>query len=130
MPNKRSLIKRLDWVETRAANYDQLKKFYRHTLGLPINFEEERKDFIQYKTGRSKTTIAILDTEKTGMPASHGYIPTLEVTNLNQFVKTLKKKGVKFSKKTLEGEHVHLIDFYDPNGNTLQAFEFKHKTKE
>jgi len=43
----------LEWVEARVPNYEDLKKFYRNTLGLPSNFEEEGKDFIQFKMPRS-----------------------------------------------------------------------------
>ena len=57
--------KGLEWVEARVSNYEEMKKFYKGILGLPLNFEEERKDFIQYKVGPSKTYLALLDTKKT-----------------------------------------------------------------
>jgi len=106
-----------------------MKKFYGNTLGLPLNFEEERKDFIQFKVGESKTYPALLNTKKTGMTRCKGFVPTFEVTDLQKFIRSMKKKGVRFEEHIAEGDHVRLVDFYDPNGNLLQAFEWKHKTR-
>ncbi len=104
-------------------------EFYHRTLGLPVNFEEERKDFIQFRIGSSKTYLALLDAKKTGSEYIEGFIPTLEVSDLDRFVSRMKKKGVKFTKRVVEGEHVRLIDFYDTGGPLLKAFEFKRKSK-
>lgn len=120
--------KGLEWVEARVPNYEVMKKFYRNTLGLPLNFEEERKDFIQFKVGGSKTYLALLDLKKTGMTKSGGFVPTFEVPDLQKFVHSMKEKGVKVGRRIVEGDHVRLVDFFDPNGNLLQAFEWK-KTK-
>lgn len=117
--------KGLEWVEARVPNYEEMKKFYRSTLGLPLNFEEERKDFIQFKVGPSKTYLALLDTKKTGMTRRSGFVPTFEVRDLDKFIQSIKKKGVKVGRRIAEGDHVRLVDFFDPNGNLLQAFEWK-----
>jgi predicted enzyme related to lactoylglutathione lyase len=119
--------KGLEWVEARVPNYEEMKKFYRSTLGLPLNFEEERKDFIQFKVGPSKTYLALLDTKKTGMTRRSGFVPTFEVQDLDKFIQSMKKKGVKVGRRIAEGDHVRLVDFFDPNGNLLQAFEWKRK---
>jgi len=63
------------------------------------------------------------------MLSSPGFIPTLEVADLDVFIDIIKKKGIAFDSEITEGEHVHLVDFYDPNGNRLQAFEFKRKSR-
>jgi predicted enzyme related to lactoylglutathione lyase len=117
----------LEWVEARVSNYEEMKKFYKGVLGLPLNFEEERKDFIQYKVGPSKTYIALLDTKKTGMTRSKGFVPTFEVSDLDKFVQSVKEKKVRVGRRIVEGDHVRLVDFFDPNGNLLQAFEWKQK---
>ncbi len=119
----------MEWVEARVPNYAEMVEFYHRTLGLPVNFEEERKDFIQFKIGGSKTYLALLDAKKTGSEYIQGFVPTLEVSDLDRFVSRMKKKGVKFTKRVVEGEHVRLIDFYDTGGRLLQAFEFKRKSK-
>ena len=121
------IASRLEWVEARADNYERMKEFYGKTLGLPLNFEEERKDFIQYKVGRSKTYLAILNTRKTGMTKAGGFVPTFEVLDLGKFIGRMKKNGVKVGKHVAEGDHVRLVDFYDPNDNLLQAFQWKGK---
>ncbi len=128
MTKKERLVLGLEWVEARVPNYEEMKKFYRNVLNLPLNFEEERKDFIQFKVAGSKTYLALLDTKKTGVSISKGYIPTVEVSDLDKFTKQMRKKGVKFGKRVLEGDDVRLIDFYDPNGHPPQAFQFKHKS--
>ncbi len=76
-----------------------------------------------------KTYLALLDARKTGSGLTSGFIPTLEVSNLDRFVSRMKKKGVKLGKKVVEGEHVRLIDFYDCSGHLLQAFEYKRKAR-
>jgi catechol 2,3-dioxygenase-like lactoylglutathione lyase family enzyme len=119
----------LEWIEARVPNYGEMKKFYRNTLGLPLNFEEERKDFIQFRVGSSKTYLALLDLKKTGMTKSRGFVPTFEVADLQKFVGSMREKGVRVGRRIVEGDHVRLIDFFDPNGNLLQAFEWKKKEK-
>ncbi len=119
--------KGLEWVEARVSNYEEMKKFYRGILSLPLNFEEERKDFIQFKVGPSKTYLALLDTKKTGMTRSKGFVPTFEVSDLDRFIGSMRQKGVRVGRRIAEGDHVRLVDFYDPNGNLLQAFEWKQK---
>jgi catechol 2,3-dioxygenase-like lactoylglutathione lyase family enzyme len=121
--------KGLEWVEARVSNYKEMKKFYKGVLGLPLNFEEERKDFIQYKVGPSKTYLALLDTQKTGMTRAKGFDPTFEVSDLDKFVRSMKEKRVRVGRRIAEGDHVRLVDFYDPNGNLLQAFEWKRKKR-
>jgi predicted enzyme related to lactoylglutathione lyase len=127
MAGRVSSTKGLEWVEARVSNYEEMKKFYKGILGLPLNFEEERKDFIQYKVGPSKTYLALLDIKKTGMTKSKGFVPTFEVSDLDKFIVSMKERRVKVGRKIAEGDHVRLVDFYDPNGNLLQAFEWKQK---
>ena len=129
MKKKEHLVKGLEWVEARVPIYAEMVEFYHRTLGLLVNFEEERKDFIQFRIGSSKTYLALLDAKKTGSEYIEGFIPTLEVSDLDRFVSRMKKKGVKFTKRVVEGEHVRLIDFYDTGGRLLKAFEFKRKSK-
>ena len=129
MARKGGLIRGLEWVETRVSNYEDTKEFFRKTLGLPVNFEEERKDFIQFKVGGSKTYLAILDSVKTTIPRSTGFVPTFEVSSLKRLASMLKRKGVKVGGTVVEGDHVRLIDFYDPNGSVFQAFEWKRKSR-
>jgi len=127
MAGRASSAKSLEWVEARVSNYEEMKKFYRGILDLSLNFEEERKDFIQFKVGPSKTYLALLDTKKTGMTRSKGFVPTFEVPDLDKFIRSMKEKRVRVGRRVAEGDHVRLVDFYDPNGNLLQAFEWEQK---
>lgn len=119
----------LEWIEARVPNYEKMKHFYGKVLGLPLNFEEERKDFIQFKVGASKTYLALLDLKKTGMTRAKGFVPTFEVRDLGAFIRSMKRKGVKVGRHIVEGDHVRLVDFFDLNGNLLQAFEWKRKSR-
>ncbi len=107
MTRRNSLILGLEWVEARVPNYEKMKEFYRNILPLPLNFEEDRRDFIQFKVAGSKTYLALLDTKKTCVKPSAGFIPTLEVSDLDKFVKTMRKKesGLEnvFSKAMMSG---------------------------
>ena len=129
MSTRSGFIKGLEWVETRVSNYEEMKVFFRKTLGLPLNFEEERKDFIQFKVGGSKTYLAILDSVKTAIPRSEGFVPTFEVSSLKRFAGLLRRRGVKVGDTVIEGDHVRLIDFYGPNGTVYQAFEWKRTAR-
>ncbi len=70
-------------MRRESPNYEEMKKFYRNVLRLPLNFEEDRKDFIQFKVAGSKTYLALLDTKKTDVRPSPGFIPTVEVSDLH-----------------------------------------------
>jgi len=36
---------------------------------------------------------------------------------------------VRVGRRIVEGDHVRLVDFFDPNGNLLHAFEWKKKER-
>jgi predicted enzyme related to lactoylglutathione lyase len=127
MAKTRAASKKLEWVEARTNGYERLKRFYGSVLGLPLVFEEERKDFLQFRVGSSKTYLALLDSKKTGMPGRGGFVPTFEVADLDRFVEQMKRKRVRVGKEIAEGDHVRLVDFYDPDGNLLQAFQWKKR---
>ncbi len=114
-------VAKLEWAEVRSENYDRLVRFYHETLGLPIVFEEEDKNYIQFQVGRSDTYLAILKTRR----KNRNFIPAIEVTDLDRAIEEFRAKGVKFTSEIDEGEHVRLIDFEDTDGNLLQLFEFK-----
>src|SRR3972149_6723111 len=114
-------VAKLEWAEVRSENYDRLVRFYHETLRLPIVFEEEDKNYIQFQVGKSDTYLAILKTRR----KDRNFIPAIEVTDLDRAIEELRSKGVKFVSEVDEGEHVRLIDFEDPDGNRLQLFEFK-----
>jgi predicted enzyme related to lactoylglutathione lyase len=118
----------LDRVETRVTNYEDAMKFYREILGLGVEMQEEGKDFAELKDGHSKTYLALLDIPKSGLPAASGFVPTFEISDLDEFIRVMKKKGVTFGAKVFEGQHARLIDF-DSNNNTLRAFEWKLKKR-
>jgi catechol 2,3-dioxygenase-like lactoylglutathione lyase family enzyme len=123
------IAKKLGWVEARADNHEELKRLYQTILGLKLHFEEEHKDFLQFKVGSSKTYLALLNTKKTGMTKAGAFVPTFEVPDLKRFRDRMKSKGVRVDGRVAEGDHVKLVDFYDPNGNLLQAFQRKRKKR-
>ena len=61
------------------------------------------------------------------MTKAKGFVPTFEVPDLQKFASSMRKKGLKVGRRFVEGDHVRLIDFFDPNGNLLQAFEWKRR---
>src|SRR5947209_14420660 len=98
MKKKEHLVKGLEWVEARVPNYAEMVEFYHHTLGLPVNFEEERKDLIQFRIGGSKTYLARLDAKKTGSAYIQGFIRTLAVCDLDRADSRMKEEGVSCAK--------------------------------
>ena len=61
------------------------------------------------------------------MTRSKGFVPTFEVSDLDKLIQSMKKERVRVGRRIVEGDHVRLVDFYDPSGNLLQAFEWKQK---
>lgn len=116
---------KLEWIETRTNNYRKLVEFYRDVLGLPVEFEEDDKDYIQFKVGKSDTYIAVLGSWKER--EKENFIPAIEVTDLASAVAELKSKQVRFIKDIIEFTHIRLAEIEDPEGNKLQLFEFKGK---
>src|SRR5207245_9843684 len=106
MAGRASSAKGLEWVDARVSNYEEMKKFYRGILDLSLNFEEERKDFIQFKVGPSKTYLALLDTKKTGMTRSKGFVPPFEVPDLDQCIRSMKERMVTGVIRVEEGDRV------------------------
>jgi catechol 2,3-dioxygenase-like lactoylglutathione lyase family enzyme len=85
---------RLEWVEARVSDYEDTSKSYRETPGLPLNFEEERKDFIRFRVDSSKTYLA-LNVDKTAMAKAGGFVLTFKVLDLRQFIDAMERKGVR-----------------------------------
>ncbi len=88
---------------------------------MPVYFEEDDKDFIKFKAGKSDTYIALLGTSH----ASARYMPALEVSDIRAFVDSLRERAVESIGDIMEFGHILLVEFSDPAGDGLQAFQWK-----
>lgn len=118
-------VQRLEWVEARTRNYGPMVRFYRDLLGLPAFFEEDDKEFIQFRVGDSETYLALLGTQNPG----GNFVPAIEVDDLDKAVQGLEGRGISFPAGIQTFTHLRLAEFADPDGNRLQLFEWR-KTSE
>ena len=114
-------LQKVEWVESRSRNYPRLVRFYRDILGLPVAFEEDDKEFIEFRVGNSETYLAILGTRGGG----RNFVPAIEVADLAAAVVMLRRRRVRFTTEVQEFMHIRLAEFEDPEGNRLQLFEWK-----
>ena len=88
---------------------------------MPVFFEEDDKEFIQFKVGESETYLAVLGSQS----QEANFIPAIEVSSIEPVVAELKSRGIKFTSEIMSFTHIRLVEFQDPDGNRVQLFERK-----
>lgn len=106
-------------------DFDNSVAFYKETLGLKVNYTEGK--FANFKL--EGTELAVFEKEaavamfpRKYMKKSGGFLIGIQVENLSQACKKLKKKGIKFfegPKETPWGQKVAY--FHDPDENIWEV---------
>jgi catechol 2,3-dioxygenase-like lactoylglutathione lyase family enzyme len=85
-------LSKLSYVTLWAVHFDQVKKLYRDTLGLPV--VQENENFIMFDTKGSRLAFHRLTKAP---PLSRLTVEVhLEVNDVDEVYSSLKSKGVKF----------------------------------
>ncbi|HEC63800.1 MAG TPA: hypothetical protein ENI23_00735 [bacterium] len=110
-------LSKIPYITLWAFKFDEMKKFYIQTLGLPVI--EESKNFIQFKT---EGTLLYIHRSKESRPLRKETIEIhFDVEDVDQTAKSLKDKGVKFE---TEPQNMpwgnRLAAFRDPEGYTIE----------
>jgi catechol 2,3-dioxygenase-like lactoylglutathione lyase family enzyme len=108
-------IERVDFVQIPTRNMERAERFYRETLGLPVN-RHARNEF---EVGN--VTLALWEPEKLGVEfRSNGEADVaFRVADVAAARAELEEQGVEFVGETLDTGVCHMAFFTDPDGNSL-----------
>lgn len=110
-------LERLSYVTLWAVKFDELKKLYKDTLGLPV--AEENPSFIMFDTKGSRLAFHklpkghVLDRRTTELH--------LEVNDVDEVYQSLQRRGIKFEEKPANRPWgTRMASFRDPEGYTVE----------
>ncbi len=88
-------LRKLSYVTLWAVHFDEVKKLYKDTLGLPV--AQENENFIMFETEGSRLAFHRI---KKGAPLDRLTVELhLEVRDVDEVFASLQKRGVKFQEK-------------------------------
>lgn len=119
------MLKKLDIVVIQVKDWSNAVKWYTEKLGLKLLYREDDDQWCQLTFPEGGTNLALLGNSKEIEKGSNRCLPDILVDNLDQTVKELKTKGVKFKGDIRGGdEGFRIISLQDPEGNELQLYEW------
>ena len=116
------LLKKLEMVSYPVMNWQQAKKFYGETLGLPVAFYMgDEVGWMQFgeKDG-TNLAINLWAGPDPVPPRNGGATVVFAVDDAHATVAELRKRGVKCDDPLAVPDMVTYANFYDPEGNRLQ----------
>ncbi len=110
-------LRSLPYVTLWAVQFDNAKKLYKDTLGLPV--AEENENFIMFETEGGRLALHRLG------KAPRIERPTVElhfeVNDVDEIFTSLQSKGVKFKEKPANRPWgTRMASFADPEGYTVE----------
>ena len=103
-------------------NWKQAKHFYGEVLGLPCAFISEEMGWAQYgPADGAQVAINLWRGPEPIPPQGGGGTLVFNVDDANEAAKALKAAGVKVGEVQVIPGMVSVVDFYDPEGNHMQA---------
>lgn len=115
------LLKKLGLVSYPVKNWEQAKKFYGETLGLPVAwFQGDEIGWIQYGDEQGAQLALSLLREGEVVPQTHGIVAIYDVDDVAQAVAELRAKGVRCDDPITIPQMITYANIYDPEGNQLQ----------
>jgi predicted enzyme related to lactoylglutathione lyase len=116
------LLKELQVVSYPVANWQQAKKFYGETLGLPVAaFMGDEVGWMEF--GEKDGTHLAISLWSDAKPPSRegGATVVFSVDDAYKTIAELRKRGVKCEDVEAIPNMVTYANFYDPEGNRLQV---------
>jgi len=121
-------FRRVGAVILLVSNMDKSIKFYAETLGLPI--KTRSKDWTEFFNNNTVLALHPAPKKKKTLKTGSGTLIGFEVTEIEETVKKLKGKRVKFFKKPKEEPFgMHTI-IQDPDGHLISIAEINEKSSE
>jgi lactoylglutathione lyase len=110
-------LRKLAYVTLWAVHFEDVKKFYRDTLGLPVR--EEKENFIMFETEASG--LAFHKIPKAPPIQRLTAELHLEVRDVDEIYSGLQSKGVKFDEKPANRPWgTRMASFRDPEGYRVE----------
>ncbi len=117
------LLKELQVVSYNITDWQQAKKFYGETLGLPVAaFMGDEVGWMEFgeKDG-THLAINLWRGPEPVPPRNGGATVVFSVDNAYKTIEELRKRGVKCDDVEAIPNMVTYANFYDPEGNRLQV---------
>lgn len=110
-------LRSLSYVTLWAVKFDEAKKLYKETLGLPV--AQENPNFIMFETKGSRLAFHRLPK---GPRLDRQTVELhLEVDDVDNVYASLQRKGVKFSEKPANMPWGNrMASFHDPEGYVVE----------
>lgn len=110
-------LRKLSYLTLWAVQFDEVKKLYKDTLGLPV--AQENENFIMFETEGSR--LAFHRMRKASPLARLTAELHLEVGDVDDMYSRLQAKGVKFEEKPANHPWgTRSAGFRDPEGYTVE----------
>ena len=107
--------RRIDYIEFRATNIEQTKKFYSEAFGW--EFIDYGPDYTSFMDGRLGGGFSSAPAVTAGGP-----LVVLYATNLEEIEANIKASGGQIVKETFEFPGGRRFHFADPSGNELAVW--------
>ncbi len=110
-------LRKLSYVTLWAVHFDEVKKLYKDTLGLPVS--QENENFVMFETEGSRLAFHRI---KKGPPNQRLTAELhLEVGDVDEVFSSLQVKGVKFDEKPANRPWgTRSAGFTDPEGYQVE----------
>ena len=110
-------LRKLPYLTLWAVRFEEIKKLYRDTLGIPV--DQENENFIMFETEGSKLAFHRLN--KGPLIERPTVELHLEVRDVDEIFTRLQTKGVKFKEKPANRPWgTRMASFQDPEGYTVE----------
>ena len=114
------MINKIAFTHYCATNMDRAVDFYQNILGLTLLFK--RDDWSEFSIGAQR--LAIRKEKSVAKPAvTGGAVVSFATDDIDNFVATLKGKGVRFAEEVQSFPYGKLAAFFDPDDNVIGLYE-------
>ncbi|HEY0354868.1 MAG TPA: VOC family protein [Flavisolibacter sp.] len=115
-----SLLQGIDTIIIRVKDFNDSKDWYQNSLGLTPVFEDASMKLVVFDT-KGPTSLTIWQTEQIinnhKETCSYPIFRTPDAAGLRD---EMKERNIQTG-ELVPGDHVHYFQFYDPDGNVLEA---------
>ncbi|MFT3784319.1 MAG: VOC family protein [Nibricoccus sp.] len=124
------MITRLAHVCIHVSNIDAAMDFYGKKLGLPVKFTFEKKGrlggaYFEIGNGNFIEVFEVPNLKVVNTGLAHF---CLETDNMDEFIRTLRSRGVACTDKKLGGDESWQTWLEDPDGNKFEVHEYTDKS--
>ena len=117
------MIKKIAFSYYSVSDMDRAADFYQNVLGLKLLFKKE--DWSEFELDGQR--IALHKTENPG-PTSGGAVISFQAEPIEELIKTLKLKGVRFVDDLQVFPYGKLAGFLDPDNNLIGLYQPPEKS--